>query len=819
MAGKRGIFSILLAVILLSLAVLSYQVSSPYSLSLNISKISYAPNESIDGTAVIFFNRPVSWDTSVKLSITNSTSVSKKLKALFDELSISYKSEAGKAALSNPTSSKTLSFSEAGSQQISLKLPKSAAVNSIDADIEGLQLNSTYPSSPSINVANDNTVEWQYSGSLSGYLDRSYPSNLDQNTDSPTIVKDNGLYYCEIFNLPSSKDFRISAKYSMYSATSTTGNMTATISSFQNASGSYTLTGSNRCLLQEPSSTTASWFSCDISLANQVSGNYMVCVQNRNMTNQNNNVYKLSTDSSTATKAFTCQNNGGACASFTNNFYLAVQPGNYSTSFSERQKLSQGETQYSLKQSITNYLSSSACQSTGDCAVPLYVSSNSKGKILISNLLIQYTSGGVTREEKNFYDLSSQPGAIYEINSINISQNLSTNVSVSLDSVSDLTSPSSSGRYELIFEVSPGPKEKIAFNVNSSLQASPGTSVETYLQNTKGKVESLLSSYPLMLKLTELEPQMASALETISARQQEVSSILSSNESNSSRLEQIRTEVKTLVSQLPKSIISKQSIADKVSVSPQDIPENILNPGQSVEKVYFYQKTLSINANANLYEITFFGGPIAQLTFVEKTISNVKPGSKVYESIPSYVIGSGDIAFDPQENPVSDGLFEFGSASKISYVYEGNLLTQLGLLKTFVIPSELPTAIKQTLATCGDNVCSILQVGDEEIRIEDEITCPQDCKPKAPWTWIIIIIVLGVIGIAYINFFSKKGNMFSSKKDDGLFANPKDLQNLHDYISKASEKGVTREKIHEILLSKGWTKSQVDHAYSTLKGK
>ena len=816
MTVERGVVALAIMLFLIS-ALANAQAEGPYKVDLNLSKTTYLPNEAIDGNARLFFNIPVSAETTLKISLNNISST-KKLSALLTELQIAYTATATKTSAANPTSSKTLIFNEAGSQRISFKLPKGAMVDAIDSDVEGLQYNSTYPRSPSMDVGDDGFAEWEYKGGLTGYMNNISSATLDQNTDSPTIINNNLNYYCQKLNLPSAKDFRITARYSKYSSTSTNANLTATILSFQQSGGSITITGTNRCDLPEPSSTTAGWGSCDINLQNAISGDYMVCVHNKDAISQN--TYYLSTSTATSTTAYSCQN---SCSTFSNDFYVMVRAGNYSDSFSERQKISQGITQYSMKQAMTDYLAT--CQSaTADCAVPVAVKSNSKGKLTLSNLIIQYTSNGVAREEKNFYDLSTQVGMISTIDNINLSQNATTNISIPITNFKEFTAPQPENNkttlYEIKLEVNPGPDDSDKIKVDKSAQAgTQTTSVEAYLDNTKSRLEEMLSDYPEITRLTELKPGMEAAIQQIAAKQTEAAAIKASNASDTDKkLEAIRTDVKNLVSKLPKSIIEKQSITDKSIVGPNDIPLTVLN-GMPGDKVYFYQKTLDITAKATLYELTFFGGPVAELTFVEKSIPGVSYGSRVYESIPNSIIAAGDIAFEPVEASSGQGYFEFGSSSRVTYVYEGNLLSSLSELKTFVVPEKLPTEIEKSITTCGDNVCTVLKIGDEEIPVEDEITCPADCKPKEPWTWVIILIILGIAGVIYLNFFSKTShsNIFHSKLKQDLFADPKDKQNLIDYINKATEKGITKPKIREILSAKGWTDKQIDAAFSAAK--
>jgi len=122
MTVERGVVALAIMLFLIS-ALANAQAEGPYKVDLNLSKTTYLPNEAIDGNARLFFNTPVSAETTLKISLNNISST-KKLSALLTELQIAYTATATKTSAANPTSSKTLIFNEAGSQRISFKLPK-----------------------------------------------------------------------------------------------------------------------------------------------------------------------------------------------------------------------------------------------------------------------------------------------------------------------------------------------------------------------------------------------------------------------------------------------------------------------------------------------------------------------------------------------------------------------------------------------------------------------------------------------------------------------------------------------------------------------
>lgn len=88
-------------------------------------------------------------------------------------------------------------------------------------------------------------------------------------------------------------------------------------------------------------------------------------------------------------------------------------------------------------------------------------------------------------------------------------------------------------------------------------------------------------------------------------------------------------------------------------------------------------------------------------------------------------------------------------------------------------------------------------------------------EKKAPWGLAIFLIILIVLIVLVVLWFLWKD--YSKKLEKKLFKNPVDLFNIMNFIKDAKAKGAKKEEINEQLIKAGWTKEQINYAWSKLK--
>jgi hypothetical protein len=790
--------TILLVLLLLTQSVLALAPQDPDDIKINLTKTTYSKGENLEGALRIDFENPAALNTIIKLKIGNKEK-SRKLIDLLDDLSLSYEKKDSLSQTSNPTLTKTLIFTSAGSQIVSLKLPEKATVNSITGNIKGLQSSGQYPSSPKIDVASDSNNEFEFLGSFTDFNTiTSYPESLTLTSESTAFTENDLTYYCEIINLPASKSFNISSKYALKDASVTNGNIKAAILSFYTQDSNVIAQGgANNCDLPEPTSTDLKWNECQIEFQNTISGNYLACVYDSASTTSQSTQqrYKIATDTTTSTSQYTCKNPGSTgktCQKINSrDAYIRINHANYGNELQETISFSQGSTQHDFSQSLTDYLKTCTPDSSGDCTIPLTISTSSKGKLQLSGLKIQYRKG-VSREENNFYDISTIPGYIHQIDQINLTNGYQLELPLYLF---EFAAPEKEDTYKLEAFINPGPSEDDEITVVSS------TSSVNIIESTRSSLSSIASSNSQILGLMGLKEAIDSTLDILLDYETEYALAGTESEKTS-----ILNQVESLRANLPSSIKVIETATDLVKISPSDITD-LIEP-LNKEKLYFYQKTLRITSTAKLYEIKSYSGKKAYATEITKQ-TNAGFSDEVYEIIPT-AVSAGEVFFETPINQLNNNIYKFTQGS-IHYLIPSNVMSSIADLKTIVKPSSYPVEIENSYTVCGDGKCTSVKIGSETIPLEDALICPQDCSKKYPWTALVIVVLLLAIGIYYINFFHPK----SSKKS--LFTSKQDEESLKKYIKKTLSKGVSRSEIINILSKKGWTKAQIDHAFKKSK--
>jgi len=782
-------------------------VSLP-KVSINLSRAAYSQDESLEGLISINFTSPYYSDAQFKIAL-GSDEYKLSLRELLIDQDVRFNETQGGQQVVNPTAVKILSFQNAGQQQVALKVPKSSIIRSFSLMIEGDSLDSAYPQQPYLDIGADNTKEWKYLGSLANFSQPVYPEGFSSSSESTAIMKDDGKFYCEIISLPAARDFQVQSKYQYYDASSA-GNITAYLFSYSGSGTTITASGgANQCDLPEPSGLGT--YTCNVSLSSEISGKYLVCVTNSNRPNQQKNSYTLMTDQASSSTSYTCPYfaSSGACAKVSlSHFNIAARSGNYQGRLSQKLSLQDGKTQFdplqALKKAVADCVPVSSI-----CTIPLQAGTQSKGKIYLSDLLIAYTSEGLDKEEKSFYDTAIQRPVIQMVNGKDLAR-ASSNITISFDDISiDLPSSQGSNFTLKVFldgqqVASSVIKMEKKFSVNSTLSR---------LDRTKTEIASLNLALLSQLGVAADPNSALVKLSSIRTRLLDMQSSSNTTVQKEKALEQLKKEIDAAIKGIPKDIEIVQQVADTIITSPNDI--HGFSDDSSLATA---QRAYKVKGTAKVYSVEFYGSASEKYTIIEKQVAGNLASARIAEKLPAG-IAMDDVKFSSSVQE-QDEYALLPASSLYTYVVQGDASQDISLFKTIVlVPEKVTEQISSVQVECGDNKCTSLNVNGEIIPLEDALTCPVDCKKNIPYIPIIIIALAVILGIYFIHFYRGPGAPFphGQPKPEQLFRTRMDEENLVKYIISTQEKSIERAKVESILLAKGWTRKQVEYAYNEAK--
>ncbi len=816
------------------------------TIELELDSVSFAEGDALAGTFLLNLTEPVFSSSLLSLTVANTTT-KRLFRDVLDESIVDYVESSGTFAASNPEQSKTLVFPSAGEQFVYFSLPADASVNTLTFEIIGKPYNTQYPTSVRFDVGDDGAEEWRYQGTFSGFGSFVLPSELDESGESGSVsLTDDAALYCEIISLPDAKDFSISAKYDY--GDQTTGNITAMLLSFTGSGSTLQAQGgADTCDLPEPTSGGSSYRSCAIRTSTFISGDRLICVQNKNKGTSKQSFYKLAKDQKKGV-GYRCSalaNGKTTCDQQIADFFIKVQLGEYTGALVEHVPFDDGKTQYLFEPSLTSFLDS--CTPVDDfCAVPVRVSSTSPGNVFVSSLDIDFTSGGSRYSDNSFYDGSSTGSSFIEIDGVDLLSD-----AVELDFSLDVLHPvvpsvSNSSNYTLTLSL-------------DALSDSVVVHIDERAFSSSDDFEDLLDGYrALFTKLAGsssvdalgLGSALDDALDELELYRVEYLTLDSSNLSSAEyddALADLRASLADLVESLPRSVQVEKRVTDTIVPSISDLTDKVVLPSQtnaeSKSRLYEVQQSVTVTGTAEYVTITFLDNTTKQGTIITKTLSKTLPDAFVTEVIPSFVVFSADDLTFSVEPEIMQSLnpvivrWPSSQASSLSYFVADDVVSSLQSMKTLVIPQQLREKTPASLATCGDGVCSFIEVDGEKIPLEDQYTCPADC-PGKPLTPVIIGLIILALGVYYFYFyrgrynfqalqhapaatsFSKNTAAAKKMKDtspSSPFISQHDEDSLFAYVRDTLNKGFPRDKIAEVLLKKNWTRDQVAYIFDRLK--
>lgn len=737
----------------------------------------------------------------------------------------------------NPESSKTLTFDSSGFKAVGIKLRKGSNVESLSLSIEGKQHNNEYLTYPKLDFGAKGTYnDWEYFGDLDSYAtDAIIPTGLEESNTEETPQISPGVKYCEKVILPSSKSYKLTAKYKKITSVG--------IPRLEILNTDSTSIG--ECNLPTSVDSSSDWRDCIIDFDFPIEGEKFICfiVDGQGALvelSQDEEVTPVNPDSTGFTCDTSCQHN------FPKDYYIKAFEGIYPKKLQTLENLPDWETSSSISRlSLNNYLAN--CQtydfSEQFCMVPLKVISDSAGEIELKNLEINYRKDLSQYTENDLYDLSL-PESI-----INIENPQFINIPLNIFLLFAPDPPSAT----LIIETTIGLETNESFNIiGKGLISNPISSTESKIEFTK----TTLTNYQnddIIITLG-LKDDVTSAISQLLIYQNNISSIKNSNLDQTQKDSQaldINLAIDTLTTNFPRSISKKTIVKFKPSsIDYQTLRSEIPIQSGFESAIYELQSRINVDAEAQLVDIMYYSGNKETITFIKKTITSSQPlsNAEIIERIPKSVASSAlDIKFRGQptilrQDPIVKFIFPQISIQNpgiISYIVAGDVMSYIEESNLLYIP----TGISNDLigVDCGNNFCNYLEdyiscpedcsCGNNICEAsEDANTCFQDCGQKFPWSIVItitIIVLLSLYGIYfYMSVFRDPDRykaymdklrgtpligLFMKKKK--IFKSPRDKIKLKQFISNALAKGFKKEQVKSTLIKKGWTKEQIEEAF------
>ena len=801
-------------------------------INISLSKREYVQKDKLAGDIILTFTDQAE-DKEVEIRFGQNSDIT-KLSQILAILGKNYETLPGKkelVPLQQPDDSITFPPLV---QELGISVSKNAEDITAVGNIGGWESSEgSVPKFPYLDVAGDGLIEWSYLGNLLGWT--SIINSNDLGTEAGFVdIQNKAALVCQKITLTSKvKAVNVSANYKEVLSGVKVKARLLTIP--DNSKKSF---GSSDCELTKDSSQTNPQGNCvitfnDIPKVRQ--GDYLVCIfpevseSTTTITTPTTvSFFKIAKDNRQTQKSYICTHKPegySECNVNTNyNHIIKISLPVYNGSLDRSSiPFSEGITEANLNKSIKNYLSSSACQDDDTrCIVPIEVGSQDPGRLFFNGFSIKIRRQGIA-EEALMQKLRSLSDTITKIDSKSLSNN-EVKVSIPIRDFYNFTTPQVTALQTIPLEVRYGSSRAVEL-----IEISPSLLTGKKEANTTiSETLDLLDSYS-NTETKDLLNKVNINIDILKTQFLAIKTRLNTIESNSTktRTEKDREKLAILneVENLKKSVPRYFYLGDKafnlpaIPPSQTDISSSVLgnqNSDNVKEYILSLQSSISISSNAKSFSLKTFGNQSFDYTVITRIVAGAPSDAFIVDFIPKSIAqSSADLVLDQsiqilESDPIIKKPLSSG-AGTISYMLKGNAIDQITNINTLVVSlANAPSgsAIRSASYTnveCGNNIC--------DVPLEDEKVCPEDCKPKRNWTLIIILLVILVLGIFYINFYKGPGNIqrFLTKVKEKIFHIESDKTNLVNYIKKAS-KHKSKTEIVNILISKGWTRDQIEEA-------
>ncbi len=808
------------------------------NLRLSITNPSVREGSVVEENVLLTLTGPFSAMTFLRAELGNITA-KRKLTEIFGEMSIASEVAEGALAAVNPAPAKTFSFNAAGKDYFYLRLPKGSEIDDVDLAIKGLENVGSYPVSPALDIGDDDHVEWRFAGSLSNFGSFLMPRGLQEGNEAGVVnVLNREDYFCEVINLTNAKDFEVHAKYAngenVHGA-----NLTAVIFSFSGSGNTVQAQGgANTCAMPE-ATNELSYRSCIIRFTTFIQGERLACVYNKNFGNGNLQQYRLARDDAPG-GGYRCdrlQSGQTTCQSQIADFFIKVKPGIYAGALQREASVDEGRTEFVFERELRDYLRECMLIDAVNCLVPVSVISRSKGVLYLDDLKIRYQNRGSQFVETMLHDATGSAGFVSKVGTTDLMNGTNITLVIPLHTLGLVAPSVSSDRnMTLVVGLDPGPSVQATIQITRALgNATGNTSVGQTIDAYKDIISNILEQHSGLFSALGNKDKIDDALEELETIRGRWVTLMNSNRSEGQKASEAAEMMETatsLLKTMPRAVVVTKSVSDVITPSLEDVREDILSERdeQARQRVYELQSSLSVNGKAEAFEAVYFDDAKDEGTLISKQIAGADEGYFV-EIIPATVATANEILFANEPEIVKQsGPFIArwpSSIGSIKYVVKDDVVESLNELKTIFVPSALPEEPRrEPLAVCGDGECSVLEANGERVALEDRYSCPQDCKPRYPWSVPLIATLLILAIVLYVNFYKgkysfnqvfNKGAAPAEKKEKTPFISKRDEEGIKGYIQASLSKGFNKQRITEALLVKGWTKEQIEYGFKQLR--
>ncbi|MBI2671743.1 hypothetical protein HYX16_02310 [Candidatus Woesearchaeota archaeon] len=802
----------------LVLAFILFSISLVYAntLDLRLNKNLYVPQTSLKGSVLLNISESlnIGFDPKITLSINGKEEI-KDLIPVLESLDSLLDIKKSEIRAVNPENEKSL---DSGSGFFAFKLRKDSVVNDINFDIEGLS-SGAFPYAPFLDFDSNGIFEWFFGGTFRGWtMESSAPLGLVSERAGEEIFVDNNIYlHCSVIDLPLANMFNISVLLNTHKVE---GSISASIFDFDELN----IVASNKkgeCLLQNSFGERKT--SCVLNTQEPLSGNHLVCFYNK----ENRGEHSLPVDNNGGQSTFLCDSvilssDETQCTKITEgDLYIKVFKPDFFSQFSIKTKLSDFSSVNNIKNIMTNHLSQCTSDENNECALVVKIGSeNEKGILKISSLNLKYQKpNGLTAVSNKFFDVDKTDAEISGRSGLDfVNYSLTIPLEIFNSSVPEVSDDFVSMDVKVDLA---GLSDKEKITVTTSLV--PVT--EALIDDASLSFDNFNIDLDIKEFISVSGINLGSAVLDLNNFKTELTNIKLLNlsaEGESARIESLKKQVEIYLQNLPKKI----SVEEKISyprIYPTSINREILGSGDETQLLAL-QDSVSIENEVKLFKIKDYSGNIKEKTLIKRTLFSSLPEYFIVEEIPKDVLSSAssiatqDSSFSiVNEDPVLK--WKFTGSGEIKYIIDGNVLDKLNQIVTTVVAE---TDVEKPLAVCGDGVCTSI--------LEDKFICPSDCKAKynVSWPIIVLLVVLLLVGVLYFNFVMGKRKLKdifpdlfnfikSIIKETPRFASAEDERNLRNYVLKALNKKIPKQKIYEILLKKKWKNDQIDYIFKQIK--
>ncbi|MBI5797833.1 hypothetical protein HZA98_02930 [Candidatus Woesearchaeota archaeon] len=747
---------------------IGYAILNPEDIiSLSLDTDTFAVASPITGMLTLTFNNDISPSTPISFTL-NELTQTFTLTQLLEITNHSKETLGMENTATAEEAMKKIKFENAGSKLIGVKVPRYAEVSKIKFNLFASQNNGEYPTALTIDIGNEGTIDWLYLGSFTQYnLTKITGKDLDTSKEGTGYIQDNTTYYCELMNIPKTKQLRITADYTKIG---NAGNIKAVLLSVPSGNPKIGWTGgSNTCDLPEAGDKF-----CDINVDYTIEGNYLACIYSTEQANPVTKLYETPLDTSDTTQtAFTCPTMQDSICQTTgfSDFYIYAQPGVYNNQLQGNISTTLWETSPDAMLTAVKYYVGSEpfngiCK-TDNCIVPINITSANAGYLNFSALNLEYTYNGVAQQTSTFFDIESREANITSIDGKKLIEGAAIDIAIERLNLTE----EAIGDYTLTINFLNESAEK-EFSIKSSVEV---LNAQELISEANTRLSNFLTSSSEENKILTMLDKGQTVKQTLEDLNKLKDQIGFTDEAT------LLKEVKKILEQTPWEIIKKNTKNEYLTIESTDIPQNL---GDILDQ----QTAITVKGTSRTIIVKNYNGEESSYTLIHKQITANEDlsSAKIYEEAPT---AWTNILYAARPTSISgnEAVYELSlkQGETQDYYYLSTSPVNLEDFKTIILPGK-------AAAECGNNICE---------DTETTTSCPADCTSSSSFPWGTVIIVIIIIGVILLSLY-----LYTNQKHKKTF------DPITKSIQTLKTKGYNKEQIFQAFQRKGWAEKEINNA-------